>query len=251
MAERRALRANLTANMSTLGEQGSFFGMSEASMDKSTSEAAADVAQSPKPMAMVSQVSASRQLGLAPTVLDLEPSLAEPPASSESIPNKQSQHSKSLPPLGPAEGWEHDSKREYQGLRTDTGPSEHGDSANKPSKQIANVKSPAAGKLVSTMSTPVNMIENMIKRLEPEKPISEKDAGYPIRRRKAAPKPLSVSDELYFEAVVLTFDCRRLLPNLVAFHPTKPPSPTTTCSAIMPVLWSLSNQTRRLKNLSE
>lgn len=196
MTERRTLRANLTANMSTLGEQGSFFGMSDASMDKSVSQPVEEVAQNPKPPALLSQVSASRQIGLAPTVLDLEQSMVERHASDQSVPSKQSQHSKSLPPLGPADGCDHDSKREYQALRTDTGPSEHEAYEDKPDKRIANVQSPARGKLVSTMSTPVNMIENMIKKLEPEKPISEKDVGFPIRRRKAVPRPLSVSNEL-------------------------------------------------------
>lgn len=182
--------------MSTLGEQGSFFGMSDASMDKSVSQPVEEVAQNPKPPALLSQVSASRQIGLAPTVLDLEQSMVERHASDQSVPSKHSQHSKSLPPLGPADGWDHDSKRDYQALRTDTGPSEHEAYEDKPDKRIANVQSPVKGKLVSTMSTPVNMIENMIKKLEPEKPISEKDVGFPIRRRKAVPRPLSVSNEL-------------------------------------------------------
>lgn len=193
LAEKRALRANLTANMSTLGEQGSFFGMSEASMEISSSEAVQDVAQKPKPSSLLSQVSAARQIGLAPTVLDLEQSLANPPASGDSIHAQQSQHSKSLPPLGPADVWEHDSKREYQALRTDTGPSEHTNTANSSNLHNANAKALTSGKLAATVSTPVNMIENMIKRLEPEKPTNEKVTGYPIRRRKMPSKPLSVS----------------------------------------------------------
>lgn len=193
IAEKRALGANLTANMSMLGEQGSFFGLSEASVDGSTGEVVVEADRHSKPPTLPSQISASRQIGLAPTVLDLQESLADRPASSESVPPKQSQHSKSLPPMGPADVWEHDSKREHHALRTDTGPSGQTNAANKPHAHLGNATSSIHGKLVSTLSTPANMIENMIKRLEPEKPPSEKDLGMPIRRRKAASKPLSVS----------------------------------------------------------
>lgn len=194
---KRPLAANLTGNMSMLGEQGSFFGMSEASVEKSVSAASGNLDKNSKPSRPASQISASRQLGLAPTVLDLGTSILDAPASETSNPSKMSQHSKSLPAGVTVDAWEHDSKRDHVALRTDTGPSSQAGSQQEPQPIANNAKTETTGRLGATLSTPVNLADfhNILSRLEPVKPAVEKELGVdiPIRRRRAQARPLSVS----------------------------------------------------------
>jgi hypothetical protein len=185
--------------MSMLKEQGSFFGMSEASMEKSAGTGSEDLDQNPQPVKPVSQVPASRQLGLAPTELDLGASILDDTTSGNSAFDKTSQHSKSLPAGVPVDAWEHDSKRDHLALRTDTGPSSQSGSQQESRPVNNNAKTETTGKLGPTMSTPVNLadFQNILNRLEPVKPPADKDLGadIPIRRRRAQARPLSVSSD--------------------------------------------------------
>lgn len=195
---RRALGANTTANMSMLPEQGSFFGMSDASnekLQKPRAEAEHEGEQSSiRPNRPISQLSsASRQLGLAPTVLDLGPVSPQLPAQTTDSTGNGSQHSKSLPmdsldvqPMPPFQS--------NSALRADTGPSQKPGAVK--SSLLASggsTSNSTSGRLSSTTSAPADLIENMIKRLGPEKPHQDAGADFPIRRRRAQSKIVSVS----------------------------------------------------------
>ncbi|KAJ9095602.1 hypothetical protein QFC21_005473 [Naganishia friedmannii] len=195
---RRALGANNTANMSMLPEQGSFFGMSEASDEKSRKTPAqaehGSEQSSVWPSKPPSQLSsASRQLGLAPTVLDLGPMISEPPAQITDMGGHGSQQSKSSPMVS-VDGQPLPSIQLNSALRADTGPSERPGTTK--SLMIASggsASNSTSGKLSSTTSAPAELIENMIKQLAPEKPHNVVKADFPIRRRRVQSKTVSTS----------------------------------------------------------
>ncbi|KAJ9115002.1 hypothetical protein QFC22_005330 [Naganishia vaughanmartiniae] len=190
---RRALGANSTANMSMLQEQGSFFGMSEASdekLQKPSARAEHESEQSViRPSRPVSQLSsASRQLGLAPTVLDLEQMAPELALQLKDTKGNGSQHSRSSPMVS-ADAQPPPTIHLNSSLRADTGPSEKPGTTKSP--MIASggsTTNSTSAKLSSTKS-----IENMIKKLGPEKPHHDGGPALPIRRRRAQSKTVSVS----------------------------------------------------------
>jgi hypothetical protein len=200
---KRPLAANLTGNMSILQEQGSFFGMSEASNGKSVGVASTDLDKNHKSSRTASQMSASRQLGLAPTEEDFGTRVLEETATGNSFAQKATQHSKSLPAGISVDSWQHDSKRDHPALRMDTGPSSQSDFQQEGPPEVGNTKTEATGRLGATVSTPVDLagFQHMLNRLEPVQPAVEKDPGanVPIRRRRAQPRPLSVSGLDYYD----------------------------------------------------
>ncbi|KAJ9103366.1 hypothetical protein QFC19_004465 [Naganishia cerealis] len=194
---RRALGANSTANMSMLKEQSSFFGMSEGSEEKSQKfPAKADNASEKscaRPGKSVSQLTASRQLGLVPTVADLAPMLEEHPAQVKATAENNSLPSKSFPMIS-ADVQAVYSTSYNSTLRADTGPSEKPGATDSPvMKAACSISNITSGRLNSTTSAPAELIENMIKQLEPERLPIEAGTDFPIRRRRAQSKPISTS----------------------------------------------------------
>lgn len=179
--------------------------MSEASAEKSVSAASADLEKNHKSPRSASQISVSRQLGLAPTELDIGTRILEEAETSNSIAAKASQHSKSLPAGITADARQHDSKRDHSALRTDTGPSSQSDPHPEASPNVRNTKIDATGRLEATVSTPVNLadFQSMLNRLEPVQQATEKGHGanIPIRRRRAQPRPLSVSGLVVWDQI--------------------------------------------------
>lgn len=238
---KRPLAANLTGNMSILQEQGSFFGMSEASTEKSVSAASADLDKNHKSSRSASQISASRQLGLAPTELDIKTGILEEAGTDNPVAVKASQQSRSLTAGIFADASQHDSKRDHSALRMDTGPSSQSDLQQGAAPIVTDTKINATGRLGTTVSTPVGLadFQNMLNRLEPVQQAAEKDPGanIPIRRRRAQPRPLSVSGLVAWNQLVPTqFSIHRHPPNQVASHLEKSPNRPTwmICSRTTP-----------------